>query len=1435
MSGYRYPGSRPFQDTPLDRKLFWGREHETNALLHLVLAEKMVVVFARSGLGKSSLINAGLLEPLRRRDYFPIVARINDPEHGPLHTLYRDIEEAFRKARLELCTVPGGRLESDYGLVCQGSLPPRGELSEHCCRRRIPLWLFWKELELWRGDVLLEPTLILDQFEELFTLQPPAQRDAFVEQLADLTRGRLPSTAPGKPEDGARHSGIDDEQLAGPDLKLLLSMREDWLGSLEELVPKIPGILNTRFRLEPLRREQARQAIVGPAAMADEDIAEAGFSYTDEAVDAILGFLCRHSVRGELVPTDEVAPSQLQLVCQHLEGLVRQPGHAASISLDDLGGAAGNVAEVLGAILEQYYDAQTWRAAGRLRRRAIRELCEDGLMIDGRRISLDRRAILSRYRLQDRELQRLTDAHLLRAVPRLDSVYYELSHDTLVQPILRSRAKRRRRERRRLAAAALVACLPLGLWGAHQWLEGTRKGLLLDVEAAQAELPTPTGMLRVVAAAERARGLALTAELPARVRYALSQAVEVAREAGRLNVEADSSFELRASALDADRGIAVDGDADGRLWLRGEAPSPPFDAHRGAVRHVALGPGGRVASAGADGRLVVWQPGAGALWEASRPGPGGLDWVGFLPGGELAGLGADRRLDVWRPDGTHRSSVDLAESLGRPAAVAFFGDGAAGRRWLLADVQDRLLVTDARGHPLALRQGGRGALAALAVHPRGHILASGSPDGSVRLWDERGAPLATPFSAHPGGVLAVAFDPAGERLASGGADGTVRLWSLAGQARGEPLRGHRDAVTALAWSAGGQWLASAGADWTVRLWRASGELDRELTGHAREVRALAFDAAGEHLASGSADGTVRIWPLRGGLPTILDEGPELENQVTALAFDPAGRRLAAGGSDGGLRLWLLGGDSVSPCTVGEHQGSVLAVAFAADGRLASGGRDGSVRIWNPANACDRRPGSREPGEPRRVLEGFKRYVHSVAFAADGTLAAGSYGGTVQLLRGDLLRAQPELFDVRQHHTTALAASDDGAWIASGSSDGSLRLWRWSPRRRELELRLRPFRADGAAIRAVAVSPDRRWIAAGSADGTVRLWNRRGEQVVSPLTGHRGPVAALAFATDGTSLASRADDGTLRRWDLEQPRTAGEPPTDPGPPAVATLFTHSTSLLTVTADGAARTWDAASRAAHPAEPLALPAGVRIVALAAAPRSATLAAAGDDGRVRLWDPQGAVLAEIPAGPAGSLRALALTADGDGETLAVARAEGDIRLWHLGEAIRPAAEPLPTPRGAADALAFTPGGDALLGGGADGILRRWDLTGGATAEPFAETGTAVTALAVSPDGTLLASAGPDGVVHFWDPTGQPVAHPLKTFQGPIRQLTFDPTGQHLLALAADGSFRLWQPRGDDLRVACRRLVAHPLLAELEALRDPGARRVRKACGTRNAAASP
>jgi hypothetical protein len=387
---HRYPGPRSF--TGDDRHLFFGRDAEKQELFRLIVLNDLVVLFGDSGTGKTSLLQAGVCPGLEEQQYKPVFIRLNNTDEAPERQVGHQLKA-------------GGYIPAD--------MPEDRTLWEYFNR-------FWY-VDL--GEVFT-PVIVFDQFEELFTLYLPEQRAAFIGQFAAIANRRPPV-------------GVAPEAATPPPAKFVFSLRSDFLYLLDELSADIPAILRCRFQLRLLDRAGASAAITRPASMAG-NFASPAFGYSQAALDGILTALSRagespgEAARLAASGTGEIAAFQLQLVCRYLEEKIigqKQPA-GFSVTPDFYGGGEG-----IRQIIEDFYH-QVIEKTAPFEREAVEKLLARGLIRNGRRIMMEASAMRDEYGVSQAALELLHDERLLKREARKGELYYEISHDTLVKPVL---------------------------------------------------------------------------------------------------------------------------------------------------------------------------------------------------------------------------------------------------------------------------------------------------------------------------------------------------------------------------------------------------------------------------------------------------------------------------------------------------------------------------------------------------------------------------------------------------------------------------------------------------------------------------------------------------------------------------------------------------------------------------------------------------------------------------------------------------------------------------------------------------------------------------------------------------------------------------------------------------------------------------------------
>lgn len=405
-----------FSYTEHTRAYFHGRDEEAGELARRVQHKLLTVLFGQSGLGKTSLLRAGLVPRLRGADFCPVYVRIDYAPGSPSPS--EQIKQAIFRATADAghWSRPGSAVEGES------------------------LWEFLHH----RGDLLrnaagqsLVPLLIFDQFEEIFTLGQAddagkLRAQQFLEDLADLVENRAPATLEAKMEEDDRAG--EDFDFARADYRVLITLREDYLAHLESIKARMPSITQNRMRLARMTGEQALAAVLKPG----------GKLVTREVAESIVRFVAG----GSELANAEIEPSLLSLVCRELNTIRLAQGRR-EISTDLLAGSRDTI------LTEFYERALADQPPG------VRRVIEDNLLTDsGYRESLAEERVakaLAEAGAAPTTLATLVNRRLLRIEERLDMRRVELTHDVLCSVVLASRNLRREREAREQAERELAA------------------------------------------------------------------------------------------------------------------------------------------------------------------------------------------------------------------------------------------------------------------------------------------------------------------------------------------------------------------------------------------------------------------------------------------------------------------------------------------------------------------------------------------------------------------------------------------------------------------------------------------------------------------------------------------------------------------------------------------------------------------------------------------------------------------------------------------------------------------------------------------------------------------------------------------------------------------------------------------------------------------
>jgi WD40 repeat protein/serine/threonine protein kinase len=1134
--GNPFAGLAPFQETDADR--FYGRDREVGAVLARLRSSPLIALAGPSGVGKSSLVRAGVIPQLKRsgEGWDAFIIR---PGRSPLASLSAILLELTR-ASTDPATASGPG-DGERALE-------RGHADLHAAPGQLGA-----TLRAWAHRKHRRVLVFIDQFEELYTLcADPDERAAFLSCL----------------------DGVADD--ASSPLRVLLSIRSDFLDRLAGHRPLADAIGHGLMLVPPLDREGLHDALVRPVEAAD-------CRYEDAAV--IDDMLASVATAPGSLPLLQFAAARLWTERDREWRLLTRASYQA------MGGIAGTLAghadHVLGAISGS-------------ERALVRSIFE-------RLVTPERtRAVVSLGELRElpgdpddleRLVHRLVDARLLVVEARAgDDRSVELVHESLIErwPTLVGWLDENRDDaaflsRLRTAAAQWQAsdCDEGVLWRdeparrALAWRShyrgelGRRERAYLDAVRAvstRAERRRRRVRRQVIAAVVAVPMILLAVAGVALVRISRAereasdaQAAQLRAEVAQLRDQAEraaasvhESQRLRKqSYLETGRQLLLDGHPQEAMpylmaarqqgengipfrmliWMatRSLPLIPPLE-HQGWVNSAAFSPdGSRVVTASADKTAQVWDATTGKPLGPPLAHQGWVISAAFSPdGSRVVTASEDQTARVWDATTGKPLGPPLAHQ-GWVMSAAFSPDGS---RVVTACVDQTARVWDATtGKPLGLPLAHQGAVWRAAFSPDGTRVVTASDDRTARVWDAATSKSLSLPLAHQGVVRSAAFSPDGSRVVTASGDQTARVWDAAtGKPLGPPLV-HQGAVEIATFSPDGSRVVTASDDQTARVWdtATSKPLALPLAHQGRVMRAV-FSPDGSRVVTASDDRTARVWDAATSKPLSLPLAHQ--GAVRSAAFSSDGNRVVTASDDKTARVWdATTGKPLAPPLM--HQAAVRSAAFSPDGsRVITASGDQTARVWDVATGKPLGPPlAPEHKKYANFFTSYGNLMWSAAFSPDGSRVVTMDGDKIVRV-WDAATGKPLGLPLAHQGAVGSAAfSPDGSRVVTASVDQTARVWD-AATGKPLGLPL----AHQGAVESAAFSPDGSRIVTASADMTARVWDAATGKPLSLPLAHEGIVWSAAFSSDGTHVVTASADKTARVWEtrLDETPPAGWP-------------------------------------------------------------------------------------------------------------------------------------------------------------------------------------------------------------------------------------------------------------------------------------------------------
>ncbi|MBD2772965.1 hypothetical protein [Iningainema tapete] len=780
--------------------------------------------------------------------------------------------------------------------------------------------------------------------------------------------------------------------------------------------------------------------------------------------------------------------------------------------------------------------------------------------------------------------------------------------------------------------------------------------------------------------------------------------------------------------------------------------------HKDTVTSVAFNPDSKMLATGSKDKTVkLWSLNGREI--KSLPHSARIISVSFSPDGKIiAAAGKDDKVKLWSSDGKEIGTINnygtLSMSFKSDGKTLMFANKDGTVKYysfdgkLIKTFRDKNYNTYNFAWMSISSDGKQVAGITTKIVPPTLSIVKTTSDGRQRFdIDQPG---------HRDDITYLSLSSDGKLLASASKDNTVKLWSI-------EREDFSDIGSRTEFSPDHQTIAASVGNNKVKLWRRDGTLFQTFPG---DGSLLSFSPDSKSLITGSANDLVNIWDFESRKIKTL---PGFSNRITSLGISPNGKIIAAASLDNTVHLWKSDGTPIK--TFSGHNDTITSISFSPNNEIiATVGNDNVVKLWQ------------SDGTPLKTLLGHTNQINEVIFSPDSEMIATigddnlvklwkSDGTLIKTLFGHPDAITSVKFSPNSQIIASISQGDNGKnseirlWQSNGNSIGQ------------------PIYNYG--IESITFSHDSNIVASINSDNTVKLWKLDG-QLRATLRGHQDKINELSFSPDGKTIATASDDNTVKLWDLtgKEIITFGE---HSDKVKSFSFSPDGKKIVSASNDKTVKIWNSSNgKEIKTFPPLQVERG-QVLSVKFSTDGKIIASVGPADKqssrynyiVKLWSSNGKQEIQTLQGHSNGVNNFSFS--DNGRTVAFVRKEDALKLWSINGNL------LATLKGHSDwinSVSFSPDGKMIASASDDTTVKLWS-SDGKEIKTLRDHSEKVNSVSFSPDGDTIASASADKTVKLWNHEGIFIKDIVGSDS--ITSITFSQDGHKIATLSSDSKIKL------------------------------------------------